>query len=168
MHRTLEAVEGSPRNYAIYYADFINENDLWDQASYKEIQKGIDIGERMSNALANGFSKSYSSVVLIGADIYDLTSDIIDESFSKLVDNDVVIGPAKDGGYYLIGMKRIQKGLFDLKEWSTSSVLRDTIHCVKREGLTYELLDELKDIDYQEDLEGTDLLHLISAPQDHG
>ena len=168
LDHTLAVAKGSSRDYAVYYADFVNENDLWQRAAYKEIQTGEDIGDRMSNAIANGLSKGYDSVALIGADIYDLTPKIIDQAFTALYQSDIVIGPAKDGGYYLIGMKSPNSEIFKLHEWSTPSVLEETIEQVNRKGLSVYFLAELNDIDHQEDLEGTDLIELISAPQDRG
>ncbi|MEM1408692.1 MAG: TIGR04282 family arsenosugar biosynthesis glycosyltransferase, partial [Bacteroidota bacterium] len=107
-------------DYAVYYSDYVNKNDLWAEASYKALQYGGDIGERMSNAISDGLTRGYLSVVLIGADIYELSSEVIDKAFFALKSNDVVLGPAKDGGYYLFGMKKPCPELFQLKKWSSS------------------------------------------------
>ncbi|MEM6358522.1 MAG: TIGR04282 family arsenosugar biosynthesis glycosyltransferase [Bacteroidota bacterium] len=153
-------------DYAVYYSNYVNKNDLWVEASYKALQYGDDIGERMSNAISDGLTRGYSSVVLIGADIYELSLEVIDSAFSELKSNDVVLGPAKDGGYYLIGMKKPCSELFQLRKWSSSVVLRDTVERIKIQELNYSLVDQLNDIDFLEDLHATDLIELISTPQD--
>ncbi|MEM6522985.1 MAG: TIGR04282 family arsenosugar biosynthesis glycosyltransferase [Bacteroidota bacterium] len=161
MEHTQRVAEINGRDYAIYYSDYINKDDIWNNAVHKVLQTGSNMGERMSNAMADGLSKGYRSVVLVGADIYDLTSDIIDYGFQKLTRSDVVIGPAKDGGYYLIGLKSEQREIFNIEKWSVSSVLKDTLNLVNTLGLSYQLLDELNDIDDLDDLKETDLIRLI-------
>lgn len=158
LEHTREVAQKCASSYAVYYADFVNENDLWKGAAYKDVQQGADIGERMENAILNALSRGYNSVVLIGSDIYELTSRIADEAFLKLQESDVVIGPAQDGGYYLIGMKKTNHELFKLKAWSTPQVYKDTVDKLNRESLSYSVLEELNDIDSLEDLVRTDLV----------
>lgn len=148
----------------VYYSDFIDTEDSWDNKLYSK-QKQVDasLGERMSSALNDTLQKGYYKAVLIGTDIYELTTDIINSAFKMLDNADVVLGPAKDGGYYLIGMKKPHLEIFEISEWSTDKVLSETLELVKKEGLGYQLLTPLNDIDEPEDLLGTDLSHLLES-----
>lgn len=113
-----------------------------------------DLGERMADAFRNGFSRGFDQAVLIGTDIPDLPSAFVREAFSELTEHPVVIGPAEDGGYYLIGFRsdsftpEVFKGI----HWSTSSVLLQTRRILKTLGHKYHLLPNWKDIDTALDL----------------
>ena len=100
-----------------------------------------------------------NKVVIIGSDVIDLQTKHIEDAFLKLDTNDVVIGPAKDGGYYLLGMKSLQGNLFKGKNWGTSSVLSDTIHDLQ--NLNVFLLEELNDIDTYDDVKNNPKLNTI-------
>ena len=95
----------------------------------------------------------FESMVLIGSDCYDINSDHINQAFKALEDHDVVIGPAEDGGYYLIGMKDFHPKLFADKKWSTEEVYASTIETINEIGLSVVELEKLSDIDYLKDLE---------------
>jgi len=138
---------------AVFYSDKIHDFDLLDYFKFpKAVQTGDDLGERMKNAFALGFRKAYNKVILIGSDCITLTPEILEEAYSKLDDNDVVLGPAEDGGYYLIGMKKSCETLFENKVWSTSDVLLDTVLDLKKLELKYHLLETLNDVDEEIDL----------------
>jgi uncharacterized protein len=77
---------------------------------------------------------------------------IVEEAFIQLKTHDFVIGPAVDGGYYLLGMKTLNRSVFEDKEWSTSTVLRDTLQSIQKLDMTYTMLPELRDIDTADDL----------------
>ena len=113
-------------------------------------QQGNDLGEKMSNAIS-WILKRAGKAVIIGSDIPDLDSSIIVTAFSTLDHNDIVLGPAKDGGYYLIGMKVLHQKLFKDIHWSTAEVLSRTVESIKAAGLTCSLLPELSDLDTIED-----------------
>ena len=119
------------------------------------MQNGNDLGERMYNAFKSGFQKRYKKIVIIGTDIYDLNSEIIEEAFAKLEKSDFVIGPAEDGGYYLLGMKSMSKEIFFNKKWGTNSVLKDTLNNLSHKNV--ELLQTKNDIDVYEDLKDVDI-----------
>ena len=106
----------------------------------------------MSNAFGEGFNNGYQSICIIGSDCFELNSKIILQAFETLTKNDVVMGPAKDGGYYLLGMNRLHREVFKNKTWSTDSVSTETISDFKELGLTYDLLDVLSDVDEEKDL----------------
>lgn len=138
---------------AIFYSDKIEEFDILDYYKFpKFLQKGKDLGERMDRAIGEAFGQSYNKVVIIGSDCYDLTSEIVEDAFKLLDDHNVVIGPALDGGYYLLGMDRHYSHLFRDKKWSTPDVLLDTILDTKKLKLSYALLPTLTDVDEEKDL----------------
>lgn len=137
----------------LYYASRIATNDDWPAHIFqKHLQSKGDIGLRMHNALENAFRGGYKKVCLIGTDIYQLSSSILDEAFQLLEKNEAVIGPAMDGGYYLIGLTRMIPTIFDNIPWSTSHVFDETIFKFEELGTHYALLPELYDIDTLDDL----------------
>jgi uncharacterized protein len=138
---------------AVYYSDFVDLNDNWPNNKFqKYTQTGYDIGEKIANAFQSGFNDGYKSICVIGTDCLDLTSGIINEAFRKLLTHDVVIGPANDDGYYLLGMNYFHGDLFKDKEWSTKKVLADTLRTIKLLGLSYWALEPLNHIDEEKDL----------------
>ncbi|GAA0891360.1 TIGR04282 family arsenosugar biosynthesis glycosyltransferase [Fulvivirga kasyanovii] len=156
---THQTVDGLECDKAVYYSEYVDSEDNWENSRYqKHLQKGDDLGQRMFNAIHEAFVSGYNSVCLIGSDIYGLTQNIITQAFNKLEINDVVLGPAEDGGYYLIGMNKPYSGVFQVPQWSTSTVLSDTIKLIEDQGLTFDKTQTLKDIDRAEDLKGTDLV----------
>jgi len=137
---------------AVYYSVKVDYNDIWKENEYQKYQqKGAGLGERMQHAFLNSFKNGYNKVVIIGSDIYELHSYHIDEAFKKLDANDVVIGPAKDGGYYLLAMKTLHPKLFKNKDWGTTTVLKDTMQNLSKANV--HLLEELNDIDRIEDIQ---------------
>lgn len=139
---------------AIFYSDYIDETDMWRKAKFNQfVQNGNDLGERMYNAFKYAFSKNYKNVVIIGSDCLELNEHIISEAFDILKDNEVVIGPAKDGGYYLLGMRKLYREVFINKQWSTENVLLDTLLDIAQLNISMKLLSTLSDIDEEKDLE---------------
>ncbi len=143
---------------AVFYSDSIDYSDKWTEDKYhKRIQQGGTLGDRMQYAFQQGFDEKYNSVVIIGSDCPHLTTDLIYQAFDLLDTYDFVIGPAKDGGYYLLGMNALQKNLFENKKWSTDTVLQDTLNDIKGEKASYILLPVLSDIDNFKDLKEFDI-----------
>lgn len=137
----------------VLYSDYIDFDDLFNNQYFlKDEQSSGDLGERMALAFNENFEEGFDKIICIGSDCYELNSKIIEDAFEKLDDQDVVIGPAKDGGYYLIGMKKYYSDLFKNKEWSTSNVMLDTILDLKKYNLKYSLLPTLSDVDNVNDL----------------
>ncbi|PSR52596.1 glycosyltransferase [Adhaeribacter arboris] len=152
LKRTYEITLTLPVTKAVYYSDYIQE-DNWSPPFYENyVQSGQDLGERMRHAFERAFTAGYEQVCIIGSDCYELTEEIIEQAFEKLERNDVVIGPAQDGGYYLLGMKTLHESFFTGKKWSTDSVLPDTLNNIKAAGQTVALLPELTDVDEEKDL----------------
>jgi len=117
-------------------------------------QFGSDLGQRMHAALIKTFGKSVKQAVLIGSDFPDLGIEVMQEAFSALQENDVVIGPARDGGYYLIGFQKdaLSTDIFTGIAWGTSQVFQQTLMQIKQANLTYHILPAWYDIDTYEDL----------------
>jgi rSAM/selenodomain-associated transferase 1 len=136
----------------VYYSDFIADNDAWDNNYSKTVQQGTDLGERMSNAFSDTLELGVKKAVLIGTDCYKLNTEIIANAFTELSNYDIVIGPALDGGYYLLGMNNHHPQLFNDITWSTDTVLMETLTRCADLGLRYFLLPVLSDIDDEKDL----------------
>ncbi len=111
-----------------------------------------DLGARMSHAFRRGFSRGPRRVVCIGADSPHLPESIVDQAFQRLAEVPVVLGPAEDGGYYLIGLTGSHDALFDAIPWSTDRVLKVTLDRCAREGLGAELLPPFYDVDEPDEL----------------
>lgn len=142
-----------PVDKAVFYSDFMEEVDEFPIPIFqKYLQLGNDLGDKMKNAFIKMFARGYEKVIIIGSDCYELSPEIIESAFQVLDENEVVIGPAKDGGYYLLGSKKLIPEFFSNKTWSTNNVLLDTILDCKNVGLSYFLLPELNDIDEEIDL----------------
>jgi uncharacterized protein len=150
---TLKAAENMAADKYIYFSDdmdaSIGQNGL---AFKKAIQSGADLGEKMKNAFADVLNSAYQKVIIIGTDCPGICPEILQQAFDELNNTDVVIGPAADGGYYLLGMKDLHLQLFDTIEWSTPAVLQTTIDRCTQTKLRYQLLEELSDIDEEKDL----------------
>lgn len=127
----------------------IDETHFW-------LQHGEDLGQRMHLAF-NHLLENHQSVVLIGCDLPDLNSELIDRAFQMLQSNDLVLGPSCDGGYYLIGIKKNHPELFQQISWSTEKVLTQTIKRARQLSLKFHLLEELRDIDTLDDLISSNL-----------
>ncbi len=116
-------------------------------------QVGQDLGDRMYNAISKVSSIGYDKVILIGSDIPQLKDVDLLSSFNILNKHDIVLGPTYDGGYYLIGMKKVFKSIFSInKRWGGKSVLESTIDIANTENLTVGLASKYRDIDTRDDL----------------
>lgn len=153
LKHTCNISKGIDINKDVYYSKYIEKNDIWSTNIFnKYIQEGKDLGERMANAFQKGFEANNQSICIIGSDCYNLTSQIIEDAFKKLRTHDFVIGPANDGGYYLLGMNQYYPQIFKNKTYSTANVFRETIDEIKKLGNNYFVLPELIDIDNINDL----------------
>jgi glycosyltransferase A (GT-A) superfamily protein (DUF2064 family) len=105
----------------------------------------------MSHALAWSLQRAERAIV-VGTDCPGLSSELLSAAIAALVEAEVVIGPALDGGYYLIGVRRSAAAAFRHIDWGTASVLRQTLRQLRRSGLSRQLLDPLRDVDSANDL----------------
>ena len=130
------------------------------------LQIGKDLGERMLNAMNYGL-RDHNKVIIIGTDCYEINESYINKAFTALEKNDVVIGPAFDGGYVLIGMRRSINEVFDAIPWGTKHVLERTRNQLQRSSITWHELPTLRDIDNAEDLHYfPELLALLTNTND--
>ena len=138
----------------VYYADYVDEHDLWNCIGYtKRQQFGNHLGERMSNAFEELFKQGFQRIIIIGSDCYQLQTELIQEANDLLNTHNVVMGPTFDGGYYLLGMNHFIPELFIGKAWSTGQVAKQTFEDLNQLGLSFTLLKQLHDVDEVTDLE---------------
>ncbi len=131
---------------------------LGGQLSY-QLQAQGDIGQRMYQAFRAGFADKVERIVLVGSDIPTITTELLETAFRALLEKEVVVGPALDGGYYLLGINRkswglIQHRLFDTIPWSTPEVFGRTLERIEACGISPEILAELEDIDQPYNMHG--------------
>ena len=123
------------------------------QGTTGHVQQGNDLGERMNNAFLKLFRQHYSRIIIIGSDCPGLRTHHLEEALDALKSHDAVIGPAKDGGYYLLGTGTHRPYLFQNKKWSTSSVFRETEGDLTQRGALVYRLPVLQDLDTRTDLQ---------------
>lgn len=141
---------------AVYYSVKVRAHDIWDSKIFQKHQQiGDDLGKRMYHAFENGFKNGYKKIIIVGSDLYDLNTKLIEVAFQELDNHDNVIGPAEDGGYYLLGMKTLNKSIFNIKNWGSETVYKQTVSKLNRNSLY--VLETLNDIDYVEDLHPYDI-----------
>ncbi len=115
-------------------------------------QPAGDLGEKMQAAFSHDFARPAAAAVIIGTDCPGLTTEHLREAFAALQTHDLVLGPAVDGGYYLLGMRHLHPSLFANKTWSTDTVRAETLADAARLGLRVHLLPALQDVDTIDDL----------------
>jgi len=111
-----------------------------------------DLGARLDHAFAAAFDTGAQAVIIMGSDCPDLTAQVLTRAFDRLAHNDIVLGPAGDGGYYLIGLQRRTPELFADIPWGTDAVLDLTADRARQLGLQMAMLETLADVDRPEDL----------------
>ncbi len=120
-------------------------------------QQGVDLGERMAHAMNHNLQQGFNSII-IGTDCPALTAPDFEQAFTKLQDgNDIVLAPADDGGYVLIGLNRFSATLFSGIHWGTDSVLSATRKKIEQLRWPFKELPSFKDIDHPEDLTEAEL-----------
>ena len=117
-----------------------------------DFQKGNNLGLKMANAFATVFNAGYKKVNIIGTDAPAINPGLIDDAFTRLDKYDAVIGPSDDGGYYLLGLNKNNRDLFENIEWSTNIVFEKTIEKLNNMKMSFYRLEELTDIDTEDDL----------------
>lgn len=152
----LQSAVKSQNDISLYYYPPEGESIItgWLGTKYRmQQQNGDGIGSRMKNAFLDGFNENADKIVLIGTDIPELDEKTINAAYVALENNDCVIGPSTDGGYYLIGFTKVgfRKKVFENIVWSTNSVLQETLAIIKKLNLTAELLGFKTDIDTPDD-----------------
>lgn len=115
-------------------------------------QADDDLGGRMRAAFAEAFAAGFRRVVIIGSDLPDVSAGLLRDAFARLDSAPVVLGPARDGGYYLLGMREMVGGVFAGVPWSTDRVLARTMEILSGAGIEPALLPMLADVDEAGDL----------------
>ena len=151
---TRQVLEAAPYvNRNVYYSEFVDAEDDWSVDLFdKGLQASGDLGDRIQHAFTEVFAQN-EKVIIIGSDCAQLTTDHIIQAIDALDDHNVVIGPSLDGGYYLLGMNGNYETLFEDINWSTETVLQETIDKANQQIISVKLIDKLSDIDYIEDWE---------------
>jgi len=152
VHHTHKITRRLEVDKAVYYSEYVEPEDIWGNGDFTlTLQKGTTLGEKMHHAFDEAFD-SYHKVIIIGSDCYDLDAKTVRLAFEVLEKNDVVVGPAADGGYYLLGMKAFFPPFFKDKEYSTDRVLKELLEETEHLKLSVYQLPVLNDIDTLEDL----------------
>ena len=149
-------------DYRIFFSEHCDDRFL--QQEEHSLQKGDDLGQRMYHAIEELLLHAAGGAIIIGSDCLDMNPGHLQEAASSLADHELVLGPALDGGYTLIGCTSVDRGLFDDINWSTDQVYRQTL--VNAEQLNYRVrsLEYLRDIDTLQDLQHyPELLALIDS-----
>lgn len=147
---TEKATKHLKAHVRIYFSHAV-EKYPW-KGFYKTTQQGYNLGKRMQNAFKDGFKDGYERIVLIGSDLPEISEKHISKGLNLLKHNDAVFGPAKDGGYYLIGLRSMHNSIFNNKPWSQPQLLAETLKELQQQNITFSTLDTLNDIDTFEDL----------------
>lgn len=156
-----EALLGHTRKIALrlnvsrwlFYSHFIDSKDNWSNEAFtKRLQIEGDLGQKIRSGFEQAFQE-HDKVLIIGSDCASLTAQIVQDGFDALDRDDFVLGPALDGGYYLLGMRQYTASLFEDIPWSTEEVAKLTLAKIEAMGASCHLLPALSDIDYAEDWE---------------
>lgn len=137
----------------VYYSSFVPDNKPQGPTYRMRLQSGENLGDRMLNAFEDLFQSNFQKLIIIGTDCPEISAELIQKAFDQLDSKDVVIGPAEDGGYYLLGMNKLISSLFKGISWSSEMVFDQTKSIIEAKKLTYYLLPMLSDIDRLEDWE---------------
>ncbi|TXF90872.1 glycosyltransferase [Neolewinella aurantiaca] len=136
----------------LYYSNEVTIGDAWsEQDFHKRLQHPGDLGERMLEGFRVAFEEGYDKVIIIGSDCPGIDTAYLNEAFAALSTHDVVVGPALDGGYTLLGMKSLTPSLFKNIAWSTPEVLTSTLARAAAAGKSVKQLAPLSDVDYLAD-----------------
>ena len=151
MRHTAKITHKVSADKKVFYSDKIEQNDIWTEMNFsKALQTKGTLGQRMENAFRTAFEKGYKKVLIVGSDLYSLKTSHIEKALHQLDKKQVVIGPAQDGGYYLLGLNKNLPALFCNKSWGASTVLKETLNDLKLKSIF--LIETLNDIDNFEDL----------------
>ena len=152
LNHTKEVTQDFQGDLYLYCAEELLFDIHWNYTEIR-LQRGIDLGQKMKNAFEDCFSKGYKKVLIIGSDCPQITYELLNDASNSLDEYDSVLGPANDGGYYLLGFsKDIIESTFLNMKWSTETVFSETVRRIQNEERSCKILQELIDIDTYEDL----------------
>lgn len=145
----------------LFYSTFVDQNDIWENDIFhKNLQyQSPDLGQRMLSAFEKAKEMGYSKVLIVGSDIYEISTEILNAGFECLENSETVLGPSHDGGYYAIGFNfgkinssNFLQDVFLNKTWSHEQVAQEAIEVINSYSYTCNFLPILSDIDTEEDL----------------
>lgn len=116
------------------------------------VQEGHDLGGRLKHAVSRAFSRGPRSVLIIGSDLPSLNPPLLDKAFGLMQSSPVILGPAEDGGYYLLGLREPHISIFEDIEWSQPTVLAQTVAKLQLLRIDYQMLPRRMDLDTPDDL----------------
>ena len=159
---TLEVTQQSGLDYRLYLSE-VSDDALFQDEEHS-VQRGHDLGTRMFNAFKDLLSTGTDGAMIIGSDCLDITARHLQQAAEALADHELVLLPALDGGYALIGCTRINPELFSHVRWSSNDVLKQTVTNARNLEYRVSLLEPVRDIDTLQDLEQyPELLALIAS-----
>lgn len=155
---TLERLRGSglaDTERFVYFSEPLGDSDdLAIPADWRtRLQRGADLGERLTHCFQDAFAEGVERLVVVGADSPTLPLDFVNQAFAALAEAVVVLGPARDGGYYLVGASRFVPEMFRGIDWGGALVLAQTVEALAHFGLGAKLLPAWYDIDTMADVE---------------
>jgi rSAM/selenodomain-associated transferase 1 len=167
VNNTAKVIKKVEVDKIVFYSEYVEVEDPFDAEDIEySIQQGNTLGERMQNAFEQAFDKGYSRVTIIGSDCYELKKKHLVEAFDQLEINDIVVGPAKDGGYYLLGLNGPCPSLFEGKTYSHDKVFEELMKEAQELELEVHLLEKLNDVDTLADMKDTPLMRIIQEEGD--
>jgi len=159
---TLAVVRRSGLDYQLFLSADSDDSLFQGEAYY--LQQGVDLGARMYHGLQKLLERNADGAVIIGTDCLDLSNLHLQDAARALADHELVVLPAIDGGYALIGCREIDPELFSKLRWSTDQVYRQTVINARRLNYRVDTLESVRDIDSLQDLEHyPELLALIAS-----
>lgn len=145
----------------LFYSSFVDQNDIWENDIYNKYlqNQSPDLGQRMLSAFEQARDLGYSKALIVGSDIYEVNTEILNKGFESLENAETVLGPSHDGGYYAIGFNfekinsdTFLQDIFLNKTWSHEHVAQEALGVINSFSYTCNLLPTLSDIDTEEDL----------------
>ena len=162
LQHNLDMARKSGLDYQLFLSE-PSSDPMFDDLDY-ELQKGDDLGDRMLNAFKSMLQRSPAGAMIIGSDCLDMTERHLQVAAQSLAHHQLVLLPAFDGGYALIGCQQIDAALFDNLSWSTERVYQQTLDNAQRLNYSVDSLNPVRDIDRLQDLEHyPELLALIAS-----
>ena len=153
LKHTATITAASESEKRVFYSSYTESGDVFSEEHFsKTLQSQGDLGEKMYAGFQLAFNEQYERVVIIGSDCYELSTNILNQAFEALLSHDFVIGPAKDGGYYLLGMRQLEPAIFQNKTWSHESLYQKTVADFTALNYSFVELPILSDVDYLDDL----------------
>jgi rSAM/selenodomain-associated transferase 1 len=161
LEHTLMITRSLSSDKYLFYDREATKGDIWpDDVYIKKVQKGADMATRIRKAFKKIFEKGYQHVVIVGSDCLELDERVIRLAFRQLEHFDCVLGPTKDGGFYLFGMNEFNEQVFKTQGWGTNTLSGEVLKILQEQHKTCFMLSELGEIATVDDL-NEDLKKLV-------